>query len=88
MVKTEYTIGGDHMGDLIKKEFELLRTRLYTRIEEIEENVFDIQPEGFNNNIHWHIGHILTVTEGFLFAENGHVNAGISRIICSAYKTF
>ena len=73
MIRVEHTIGGDHMGELIKKEFELLRTRLYPRVEEISEEVIDIQPEGFNNTIHWHVGHILTVTEGFLFAENGQL---------------
>ena len=28
--------------------------------------VFDVQPNGFNNTIHWHIGHVLTVAELFL----------------------
>ncbi|SFA95916.1 DinB superfamily protein [Lentibacillus halodurans] len=26
-----------------------------------------MQPEGFSNNIHWHIGHVLTANEQFLF---------------------
>lgn len=86
MVRVEHTNGGDYMGELIKKEFELLRTRLYTRVEEIAENVFDIQPEGFNNTIHWHIGHILTVTEGFLFAENGQLPAEYQELFAPRTK--
>ena len=86
MIGVEHTIGGDHMGELIKKEFELLRTRLYPRVEEIADNVFDIQPEGFNNTIHWHIGHILTVTEGFLFAENGQLPAEYQELFAPRTK--
>ncbi len=26
-----------------------------------------MQPEGFNNTIHWHVGHMLTVAEQFMF---------------------
>jgi uncharacterized damage-inducible protein DinB len=86
MIRVEHTIGGDHMGELIKKEFELLRTRLYPRVEEIADNVFDIQPEGFNNTIHWHVGHILTVTEGFLFAENGQLPAEYKELFAPKTK--
>ena len=32
-----------------------------------------VQPKGFNNTIHWHIGHILTIAEKFLFAGNQQI---------------
>ena len=28
-----------------------------------------IRPEGFNNTIRWHIGHVLTATEVFMFGK-------------------
>ncbi|WP_188456894.1 DinB family protein [Virgibacillus oceani] len=33
----------------------------------LDERIVDVQPHGFNNTIHWHIGHVLVSTEGFLF---------------------
>jgi uncharacterized damage-inducible protein DinB len=74
------------MGALIKKEFELLRVRLYPRIEEISEEIVDVQPEGFNNTIHWHVGHLLTVTEIFLFAENGQLPANYKEFFAPGTK--
>ncbi|WP_071394408.1 DinB family protein [Bacillus tuaregi] len=63
------------MGQVIKKEFEIIRTRLHARLAEIPENMADIQPEGFNNNIRWNIGHLLLVTENFLFPGEGNLPA-------------
>jgi uncharacterized damage-inducible protein DinB len=59
------------MSELIKMQFELTRSNLFKSIEESNEGIFDVQPEGFNNTIHWHIGHILTVGEQFLFGAEG-----------------
>src|SRR5699024_4234250 len=36
-------------------------------VNKLDDKLFDVQPTGFNNTIHWHIGHILTVTEQFVF---------------------
>ncbi|MCF6412032.1 DinB family protein [Pseudalkalibacillus salsuginis] len=36
-------------------------------VEDLSEEVVDIQPDGFNNTIRWHIGHIITETEYFMF---------------------
>ena len=46
MIRVEHTIGGDHMGELIKKEFELLRTRLYPRVEEIADKFLIFSQKG------------------------------------------
>jgi hypothetical protein len=35
--------------------------------ESCTEEMAVVQPDGFKNNIHWHIGHILTAAEYFLF---------------------
>ena len=50
----------------LKSQLQFTRGNLLKEIEGISPEIFDVQPKGFNNNIHWHIGHILTVTEQFL----------------------
>lgn len=61
------------MVQALKKEFEFVRLRLFKSIEETAAEVLDFQPEGFNNTIHWHIGHILTITENFLLAHDKQI---------------
>ncbi len=61
------------MVQALKMEFQFVRQRLFKSIEETTPEVLDIQPEGFNNTLHWHIGHILTVAENFLFAGNKQI---------------
>lgn len=51
----------------LKSQLQFARTTLIKEIEGITPETFAVQPMGFNNNIHWHIGHILTVTEQFIF---------------------
>ncbi|KAA9021621.1 DinB family protein [Niallia endozanthoxylica] len=63
------------MGEVIKKEYEIIRTRFHSRVADITEDVADILPEGFSNNIRWNIGHVLVVTEKFLFADKGNLPA-------------
>lgn len=43
-------------------------TRIYTqgRLQSINEEQWDIQPEGFNNTIRWNVGHIFTSMESFI----------------------
>lgn len=55
------------MSELLLKHFELTRTYFLKRVESLDESIVDVQPEGFNNTLHWHIGHVLTVTEQFMF---------------------
>ncbi|WLR55857.1 DinB family protein [Mesobacillus subterraneus] len=54
------------MSELLFKQFGLTRSSFLKTIEAITPEQASVQPEGFNNNIHWHIGHVLTVTEQFM----------------------
>jgi uncharacterized damage-inducible protein DinB len=54
------------MSELLFKQFELTRINFLKNIEAITPEQASVQPEGFNNNIHWNIGHVLTVTEQFM----------------------
>src|SRR5699024_1841212 len=49
------------------KQTEITRNGLLADVDKLDDKLFDVQPTGFNNTIHWHIGHILTVTEQFVF---------------------
>ena len=61
------------MSHALLKEFEFVRSRLFKSIGETSPEVLDIQPQGFNNTLHWHIGHMLTIAENFLFAGNQQI---------------
>ncbi|NSL52160.1 DinB family protein [Calidifontibacillus erzurumensis] len=63
------------MSQLIKKQFELTRTNIFKSIEGVNEQTFDVAPKGFNNTIHWQLGHILVAAEKFLFGESGKLSA-------------
>jgi DinB superfamily len=60
-------MGGIKMSELLFKNIEVTRNYFLKNIEALDESIIDVQPEGFNNTIHWHIGHVLTVTEQFIF---------------------
>jgi uncharacterized damage-inducible protein DinB len=49
------------------KQFGLTRGSLLAFIQKLEEGTADVQPNGFNNNIRWHIGHVLVAAESFMF---------------------
>ncbi|MDF2535224.1 MAG: formate dehydrogenase [Bacillales bacterium] len=49
----------------LKKQFDLVRSRLISFIESCPEEILDILPMGHNNSIRWILGHILVSTEGF-----------------------
>lgn len=51
----------------LKGQLQFVRGNLLKEIESITPEAYAVQPIGFNNNIHWHIGHTLTVTEQFIF---------------------
>ncbi|MDN4074307.1 DinB family protein [Fictibacillus terranigra] len=55
------------MNQHLYKQFEMTRGLFLRNVSNVPAEIVDIQPEGFNNTIHWHIGHVLTVTEQFLF---------------------
>lgn len=55
------------MSEILFKSFEFARNRFVKTVDELTESVVDVQPAGFNNTIHWQVGHVLTVAEQFLF---------------------
>lgn len=55
------------MDQLMGKQFELTRGYFLKTIGDVSEASANVQPEGFNNTIHWQIGHVLTVAEQFMF---------------------
>lgn len=55
------------MSELIKQQYTRTRTTLAKALEGTSPEIFDIIPEGFNNNIHWQVGHILTTGALFMF---------------------
>ncbi|MHC0038057.1 DinB family protein [Pseudoneobacillus sp. C159] len=59
------------MSELVKKQFAAARRMLFETLEGVSPEVFDTIPEGFNNSIHWQVGHILSSTEFFLFTGKG-----------------
>lgn len=55
------------MSELLFKNMESTRGFFLKSISALKEEIVDVQPEGFNNTIHWHIGHVLTTAEQFMF---------------------
>ncbi|WP_026563198.1 DinB family protein [Bacillus sp. UNC41MFS5] len=55
------------MSELLFKHFELTRGRFVNFVGDLEEGIASVQPDGFNNTIQWHVGHVLTVAEQFMF---------------------
>lgn len=55
------------MSELLFKQYALTRNNFIKRIQNINPEIVDIQPKGFNNNIHWMTGHVLTAAEKFMF---------------------
>jgi len=55
------------MSELLFKSFELTRSYFVKNVEALAEEIVDVKPQGFNNTLHWHIGHVLTVTEQIMF---------------------
>lgn len=66
------------MGDLLKNQFDIVRSRLVSRLAELPEEVTETVPEGFSNNIHWNLGHLLVITERFVFGGDGQLPVNYS----------
>jgi uncharacterized damage-inducible protein DinB len=67
-INCDNTITGvERMSELLFKQLKLTRDRFVKRVQSINPETVEIQPEGFNNNIHWMVGHVLTVAEQFFF---------------------
>ncbi|WHY73519.1 DinB family protein [Fictibacillus enclensis] len=58
------------MNQELYRQFEMTRGFFLRSISKISPELVDIQPQGYNNTIQWHIGHVLTVTEQFLFGKS------------------
>lgn len=44
-----------------------IRQQIINGAVNVPESKRSIVPEGFNNHLHWQIGHILTVTDALIF---------------------
>ena len=53
------------MSSAILHSAKAVRTILLKRIQEVPEEYFDLQPEGFNNTIRWNVGHIIVSLDFF-----------------------
>jgi uncharacterized damage-inducible protein DinB len=74
------------MSELLFKHFELTRGKFVNYVVELEEGNADVQPEGFNNSIRWHVGHVLTVAEQFMFGfpkKSTHLPANYMELFAS-----
>jgi len=55
------------MSQYLLKQFELLKVRFLGDLEDVTDDIVTIKPGGFNNTILWHVGHVVTVNEQFMF---------------------
>lgn len=51
--------------NFLMDHFLMFRGSLYLLLESTPEKIASEVPQGFNNNIRWHAGHILTVADAF-----------------------
>jgi uncharacterized damage-inducible protein DinB len=74
------------MSELLFKHFELTRGKFVNYVVDLEEGIAEVQPEGFNNSIRWHVGHVLTVAEQFMFGfpkKSTHLPANYMELFAS-----
>lgn len=62
------------MNKLIFKQIELAREWTIEVSEAIDQEISSVKPKGFNNTIHWQIGHILTSTEYFMYEISDNIS--------------
>lgn len=77
------------MSVLLFKSFEVARGYFVKNVDALNETIVDIQPEGFNNTIHWHVGHVLTTAEQFMFGfpkKSSNLPANYMEIFASGTK--
>lgn len=77
------------MSQLLFNNMELTRSFFIKNVEAVEEGLADIQPEGFNNTIHWHIGHVLTTAENIMFGfpkKTSHLPANYMELFARGTK--
>lgn len=59
--------GGFCMEQTILHHMDTVREITMSSIEKIPEEIADVVPEGFNNNIRWNFGHIAVVQERLVY---------------------
>jgi uncharacterized damage-inducible protein DinB len=64
----------------VKNQLTVMRRSLLREIEGVNPEFMDVQPAGFNNTIHWHLGHVLTAAEKFLLNSNSNLPAHYSQL--------
>jgi hypothetical protein len=77
------------MSQFLLSNMGLTRSSFIKNVEALEEGQVDVQPEGFNNNIHWHIGHVLTTAETFMFGypkNTSHLPANYTELFAKGTK--
>ncbi|MDF2557011.1 MAG: formate dehydrogenase [Bacillales bacterium] len=59
----------------LKKQFDLIRSRVITFIESCPEEILNVKPIGHNNSILWIVGHVLISAESFIntFDQNKNI---------------
>ncbi len=77
------------MSQFLLSNMGLTRSSFIKNVEALEEGQVEVQPEGFNNNIHWHIGHVLTTAETFMFGypkNTSHLPANYTELFAKGTK--
>lgn len=77
------------MSELLMKSFKLTRGIFVKTVDALAESNVDVQPEGFNNTIHWHVGHVLTVAEQIMFGfpkESSHLPVKYMELFATGTK--
>ncbi|HHY21517.1 MAG TPA: DinB family protein [Bacilli bacterium] len=74
------------MSELIKQQFVRTRQALSKTLEDVSPEVFATIPEGFNNNIHWQLGHILSTGDFFMFFGQQKLPASYNEIFGNGTK--
>lgn len=59
------------MSEIIVNTAKTVRQILLHQVQSIQEDLFDNQPEGFNNTIRWNIGHIIYCMDKYLTLSFG-----------------
>lgn len=61
------------MGELLKQSIVKTRNALKQTLENITPEMLQSVPKGFNNNIHWQVGHILVAGDTFYLNGQGNL---------------
>jgi hypothetical protein len=52
------------MNKQVFKQSDMTRGFFIETVESVSKEIVNVQPEGFNNTILWHVGYVLMITEG------------------------